>query len=349
MDKYVAYVGTYTNEDKRGLHILDVDVDKGFMSERDVFIAENPSHLVASKDQRFLYATSDLGVISFRILDDGGLEELNKKWIGGIRGCFLSTDRANKYLFVAGYYDGRVTVMHLNDDGSVGEVADAVYHKGIGKTVGRRNIAPHVNCVMLTPDEKYLCAVDNGLDCVKIYEFDHGTGKIDLVNILHLPLDSAPRHMMFSRDGKYAYIIDEMNSMVEVCEYRDTEEGPYLERQQSIPSSDPEENEPSAGSELIMTPGQDYLICSNAGIDTVTIFKRNDKDGRLTFMGDGMVGGNYPKSLGMFPDGKHFVSLNYDSNELSFFHFANGHECFLECAKPLPINNPNSMAIVKID
>ena len=98
-----------------------------------------------------------------------------------------------------------------------------------------------------------------------------------------------------------------------------------------------------------MTPGQDYLICSTAGIDTVTIFKRNDKDGRLTFMGDGMVGGNYPKSLGMFPDGKHFVSLNYDSNELSFFHFANGHECFLECAKPLPINNPNSMAIVKID
>ena len=93
-----------------------------------------------------------------------------------MRGCYVTVDDQNRYLFVAGYYDGRVTMMHLNEDGSVGEVACGIYHEALGLSVADKNFMPHVTCVEMTPDQKYLCAVDSGLDHVKVYEIDYEKG-----------------------------------------------------------------------------------------------------------------------------------------------------------------------------
>ena len=45
-EKYVAYVGTYTHENSVGIHIYDVDVTKGYMTERKVVPINNPSDLL---------------------------------------------------------------------------------------------------------------------------------------------------------------------------------------------------------------------------------------------------------------------------------------------------------------
>ena len=348
--KYVAYVGTYTegNEEK-GLYIFDVDLENGTLILRDAIVEQNPAHLCISHNKQNLYVTSDLGVIAYRILPDGGLEELNRRWIGGIRGCYLSTDSADRHLFIAGFYDGRVTSMCLEADGRVGEIADAVFHKGVGKTVGRRNISPHVNCVTLTPDEKYLCAVDNGLDCVKVYDFDAVSGKINMVDIIHLPLEAAPRHMIFSEDGKFAYIISELLSEIEVYAYADLGDVPSFERIQSISSKGPEDLGASAGSEIMLSPDNRFLVCSNAGLNSASMYARNMESGLLTYLGCGRVGGQYPKTFAIFPDGEHLASLNYDFNEITFFHFIMEHSGFLECARPVSIQNPNSIALVEIE
>ena len=50
----------------------------------------------------------------------------------------------------------------------------------------RRTNTPHVDCVKLTPDQKFLCAVDNGLDQVKIYRVDYTYGKLKLVDIIQM-------------------------------------------------------------------------------------------------------------------------------------------------------------------
>lgn len=57
-----------------------------------------------------------------------------------------------------------------------------------------------------TPDDKYLCAVDNGVDHVKIYKINEQTGRINLYDILRCKLDSGPRLLTFSNDGRFAYI-----------------------------------------------------------------------------------------------------------------------------------------------
>ena len=50
--------------------------------------------------------------------------------------------------------------------------------------MAERNFRPHVSCVRPTPDNKYLCAVDNGIDQMKIYRVNARTNRLELVDIL---------------------------------------------------------------------------------------------------------------------------------------------------------------------
>ena len=166
--KYVAYVGTYTHGTSKGIQVYDVDVENGTLTERSEVEVSNASHLAVSKNGKYLYSIEDEGVAVFERDENGDLSRINSVDINGMRGCYLATDVDGRYLYVAGYHDGKVTVVHTHKDGRLGSVMDGVFHKGLG-SVAERNFRPHVNCVRPTPDNKYLCAVDNGIDQVKIY------------------------------------------------------------------------------------------------------------------------------------------------------------------------------------
>ena len=77
-------------------------------------------------------------------------------------------------------------MMNLNEDGSIGEIADGIFHKGIGVNITDRSSMPHVTCVKVTPDQQSVCAVDSGLDQVKIYRIDRERNKMELEDILRL-------------------------------------------------------------------------------------------------------------------------------------------------------------------
>lgn len=99
-DKYVAYVGTYTHGSSIGIHVYDLDVENGYMTEREVVPVNNASHVAKSNNGKYLYSIADEGVEVLKIKEDGGLEPINKVGIDGMRGCFLSTDKEGKFLFV---------------------------------------------------------------------------------------------------------------------------------------------------------------------------------------------------------------------------------------------------------
>ena len=105
-EKYVAYVGTYTHGSSIGIHLYDVNVEEGTMTERKVVPVNNSSHLAISVNGKYLYSIADEGVAVFSIEPDGDLTFINKVGIDGMRGCHLSTDTKGKYLYVAGYHDG---------------------------------------------------------------------------------------------------------------------------------------------------------------------------------------------------------------------------------------------------
>ena len=115
-EKYIAYVGTYTHGSSIGIHLYDVNVEEGTLSERKVVPVNNSSYVVKSKNGKYLYSIADEGVAVFEIKPDGDLELINKVGIDGMRGCYLCVDDSGKYLFVAGYHDGKITAVHIHQD-----------------------------------------------------------------------------------------------------------------------------------------------------------------------------------------------------------------------------------------
>lgn len=346
-ERYVAYVGTYTHGTSVGIHIFDVDVEEGNMTERKVIPINNPSHLTVSANGGFLYSIADEGVAAFKILPDGDLEMINEKWIGGMRGCYVDVDRENRYLFVGGYHDGRVTMMRLNKDGSIGDVADGIFHTGMG-SIADRNYRPHVNCVKLTPQQRFLCAVDGGLDQVKIYQIDYGKGKLKIADILRDHLKSSPRMIRFTPDGRFAFVLCEECNDVDVYSYLCTPQGPEFERLQTISTVKEEEQRNCGAVSMEVSQDGKYLFCSNAGANSVIIYSINPQSGELVKVCDSKISGDYPKSIAIFPDGQHFVSLNHDTNEIMTFHVNYEKKYFLMKGKPIIIDQPNCIYIHKL-
>ena len=101
-DKYVAYVGTYTHGSSIGIHLYDLDVEDGTLTERKVVKVNNSSHICRSLNGKYLYSIADEGVEVFKVEPDGDLTPINKVGIDGMRGCYLSVDQTGKYLFVGG-------------------------------------------------------------------------------------------------------------------------------------------------------------------------------------------------------------------------------------------------------
>jgi 6-phosphogluconolactonase len=160
--KYMAYVGSYSYTGKaKGITVYDVDVEAGKFIYRCEVEVDNSSYLKASQNGQILYSIADEGVVAFRVLSNGSLARLNSANIRGMRGCHLSTSKADDYIFISGFHDGKITVLNLNKDGAVGQIADGVFHKGLG-SVAERSFRPHVSCSRLTPDERFLMVADLG-------------------------------------------------------------------------------------------------------------------------------------------------------------------------------------------
>ncbi len=348
-DKYVAYVGTYTHENSVGIHIYDVDVPKGQLKERKVVPINNPSDLVVSKDKRFLYSIADEGVEAFQILSDGDLEPVNKQWIGGMRGCYVEVDDQNRYLFVGGHHDGRVTMMRLEKDGSIGSIADGIFHKGMGRGNDRRTNTPHVECVKLTPDQKFLCAVDNGLDQTKIYRVDYEFGKLKLVDIVRGPLESGPRMIRFSRDGRFAYILYELSNLVEVYRYEVVDNQPQFEKIQAVTTRGKKDEDICAASGMEVSKSGKYLFCSNAGVNSVVVFEIDRESGMLTEVLNTRVDSDYPKMLAIYPDERHYLTLNNTTNDIVTYtiHYDKGYS--LQNGAPIKVDKPNCIYILKLE
>ena len=344
--KYVAYVGTYTHGTSKGIQVYDVNLEEGTLTERSEVEVSNASYTAVSKNGKYLYSIEDEGVAVFERDKNGDLSRINSVNIDGMRGCFLSTDVDGKYLYVAGYHDGKVTVVHTHKDGRLGSLMDGVFHTGLG-SVAERNFRPHVNCVRPTPDNKYLCAVDNGIDQVKIYRVNKLRNKLELVDILRCPRESGPRIIRFSDDGKFAYILFELSNEIRAYKYDGSGKVPAFELIQTIETSAKKDvhDTHNAASSLSLANDGKHLFCTTAGEDTVSMFERDEETGMLTRKFTLPISGEYPKDLVLLPDDKHLVLANHASNTLTTFTVDYEKNIIVMNGKPIKITEPNCIRI----
>ena len=158
----------------------------------------------------------------------------------------------------------------------------------------------------------------------------------------------APRSILFSQDGRFAYVARELKNEVAVYSYELINDEPVFELIENVLAVQDKATGNAATSTIKMTSDNENLLCTNAGDDTITIFKRDKKTGKLSRRSVLPISGEFPKDIIIFPDNRHIASLNHSSGEITFFatNFETGN--FTMSAKPVQNDTPNCGLIIRL-
>ena len=104
----------------------------------------------------------------------------------------------------------------------------------------------------------------------------------------------------------------------------------------------------SAASALNISEDFKYVVSSNAGDNSATIYRIDQKTGTLTKILCLPISGDYPKDVALFPDNKHLVSLNHESNTMTFFNVDLKNGLLVMNGKEIQVDQPNCIIFHKL-
>lgn len=317
--KYYLFVGTYTNNSpSKGIHVYDFDSKTGAAKEVSHVTAGNPSYLAISDNGRYVYSVDESkeGKISSFTFNTktATLTPLNSENNNGSAPCYVSIDKTGRWLFAGNYSSGDLTLHSINADGTIGPIKQVIKHTGSSVDQSRQ-MAPHVHCTYISPDNKYLYVPDLGIDKVMIYPFDAVTGILDEKNAGYYQVDAGggPRHITFTKDGKYGYLVEEMSGAV-VALRREGGKLVKIQRENHLPAG-----EKGAAADIHLSPDGKFLYASQRSNSTIQIFKVNKSDGTFSYISSQSTLGNFPRNFSIHPSGNFLVVGNQNSNNSVIF------------------------------
>jgi 6-phosphogluconolactonase len=336
----LIFVGTYTEPilfatgevvggKAQGIYVYRMDGGSGALRPCGVTKnVPNPSYLAVHPSRRFLYAVNELtefegveggGVSAFALEPESGdLTFLNRKPSLGINPCHLTVDRSGRFVLVTNYGGGNVCVLPIQPDGSLGDPSDVVQHHGSSADPARQ-AGPHAHAVNLDHGGRLAFVCDLGLDRVMIYRLDTDRGTLTphTTPWAQLPAGAGPRQLVMSPQGRFAYVISELNSTLTAFRY-DAESG-TLREIQTLSTLPDGFAEASAGGDVQISPTGDRLYASNRGHDSIVTYAVDQASGRLTPVGHDGTLGRTPRSFAVDPAGAYTLVANQDSDNIVVF------------------------------
>lgn len=326
--RHFLYVGTYTDKGAKGIYVYRYNAASGQLSDSQVAAeTANPSFITIDDNHRFLYAVNEIqkyqgessgGVSAFAIEPSGHLRFLNEVASGGADPCYVSLDKNGKYVLVANYTGGSVSVFPVQQDGSVGAATAFIQHKGSGPNRERQEAA-HAHWIEASPDNRFAIAADLGLDELLVYHFDATTGKLTANDPPFAKTEpgAGPRHVAFARNGKFAYAINELQSTVTVFAY-DAANG-ILDPLQTISTLPKEFSGENTAAEIAVHPNGRFLFASNRGHDSIAVFSIDKANGTLRLVDNFSVKGRTPRNFVIDPTGSRLLVANQDTGNIVTF------------------------------
>jgi 6-phosphogluconolactonase (cycloisomerase 2 family) len=334
----IALVGTWTSvpdapaaekpaQPSEGLYRLKLNRD-GTLTPLDVVKMKSPSWLVKSADGRFLYTTNEEkagSVTALSVAADGTVKVINTITSHGDEPTHATLSPDGRYLLVANYSGNKggagIAVLPVNQDGSLGApVQHFPFAEGSG-VVDERQESGHAHSVTFTPDGKTLYAADLGGDKLYAYRYDaHSATPLqpDPARDMTFSPGAGPRHMVFSADGHYAWVIAEMAAVVET--WRFTGEKPERIASTDIAPDNATADQRSGGA-IMLSPQGKFLIVSNRGSHNHLLVFRIGRDGKPEAPVRYPAGGIEPRALSFDATGRYLYVTNVFTNAISLFSF----------------------------
>ena len=362
--RYVLFVGTYTDKQSKGIYAYRFDSASSELTPLGIAAeAVNPSFLAIDPSHRFLYAVNEVqkykdansGAVTAFAIDSqkgdrqtGRVQLLNAVASRGADPCYIAFDKTGKYALVANYTGGSVAVFPVQADGHIGESSAFVQH--VGSSVNReRQEGAHAHWIETTPDNRFAIAVDLGLDELLIYRFDAKNGSLTPNNPPYAKLDpgAGPRHLAFHPNGKFAYVVNELQSSITAFAY-DASRGELrkLKTVSTLPKNFSGSNDTA---EIKVHPSGKFLFASNRGHDSIALFSIDSKTGALTLADHFPTQGKTPRNFEIDPTGKFLFVANQDTNNIAVFRIDSKNGRLTVTKRTLQVPSPVCLKFMAVE
>ncbi len=380
----IAYVGTFSSPlrdmlatqvdlppgNGRGIHLFRVNRDTGAMTPAGVHrMGTSPSSLVLNSAGTRLYSANETdrvgedkeGTVSvFSVARNSGqLKLLNTVRSGGAGPTYVSIHPSGRFLLVANYFGGSVSILPILPAGRLGEATDVKHDDGkIGPTEAT-NAPPgsfaisghdrtHAHMIQADPSGRFVLHVDLGLDRIFVWKFDDQQGVLTANDPsgVSLPPGDGPRHFHFHPNGRWFYSIQEEGSTLVLFDY-DAKAG-RLTARQTVSTLPPGFAGSNFCSEILVSADGKFVYAGNRLHDSIGIFSVG-AEGELTFVGEQWTRGNYPRSFNFEPTGKFLYCCNQRADSVAVFRVNRKTGGLKFTDHYAPVGNPSCIVFLDLD
>ncbi|MFJ2362603.1 lactonase family protein [Pseudomonas sp. NPDC087697] len=333
-DIHELLIGTYTQGQSQGIYRLQFDSQSGQLDATPLQVVKsaNPSWLTLSSDQRRLFVVNENGpgqadpvgrVSSFDVEPKTHqLSLISQVQSLGNEPTHSSLSVDGKHLFVSNYSvaedpGGSLAVLPVSTDGKLAPPIQLSSHPS-SRVNPERQMSAHVHSTVSSPDGQFVFSNDLGADKIFVYRYDPKANPERPLTAatpasIQLPPGSGPRHLLFSGDGKHAYLTMEMSAQVVVFDYQ----AGKLTLRQMVDLAAGQPQAQKAAAALHASLDGKFLYVSNRGTaNELLVFAIDPVSGELKELQRRSVEGNHPREFSLDPSGKFVLIANQKSNQI---------------------------------
>jgi 6-phosphogluconolactonase len=218
----------------------------------------------------------------------------------------ISIDPDGRYLLAASYGGNKISVGLLDERGIPTSTAQVL----------ATGINPHQ--ITADPENKFVYVSLLGDDQLAYYAFNKTVGALKLMAkpALTLPAGSGPRYFVFAPRSPFLYVLNELSGNVNVFQRdMDTGKAVLLETHSLLPAG--AALKPWAA-DIHLTPDGQFLYASERSSNTLSGFKVNKQNGRLSLIKHWTTE-SQPRAFNISPNGRFLVVVGQTSNQMTVY------------------------------
>lgn len=325
-----VYAGTYANADSESIFLYLLNSQTGELHlEKSFKGGAKTTYMAFDRQRHYLYVVNELesfeekesgAVCAFAVDGQTGfLSLLNRLPSLGSEPVHISIGPRDTTALVANYKSGTVALFPIQQNGWLSEASALRQHQGSGPNKDRQASA-HAHYVAFSPDKQFVFVVDLGIDKVLRYHLNKDEGALTPTRqpvAFSASAGTGPRQLSFHPNGRYAYLIHELVSMITALAY-DSERGSFSEIQtvKTIPEDFTALNKCGG---IRVSPDGRHLYGSNRGHNSIVVYTIEESSGKLTHVEDVSSGGDWPREFIIDLTGNILLAANHRSNTICTF------------------------------
>jgi len=306
----------------KGIYRSTFDSEKGSLTPAKLaHEIGSPGFLALSPDGTKLYAAATKdnvgGIAAYRVGEDGSLEFFHFDPTGDGGAAHVAVHPSGRFLLTPQYGGGSTSLLPLDGEGKPG-TATVSEHEGGSKVVEGRQDSPHPHYCGFSPDGKFALVPDLGLDSVVIYAIDPDKPAITKHGFAESVAGGGPRHLKFSKDGKFIYLLNELSLSTTVFSWdaalgtaKALSTTPALSEETKAAESF------NSAAEIVLHPSGTFVYSSNRGHDTVTVYATKEGGAALDVIQVQPVRGAFPRNINLDPSGEWLLAAGADSHTVA--------------------------------